>query len=612
MNLRALLSSEFIRVAFQRFPESFLCALLGTIITFGLIARVIDVDDAPVGRLLYLCSSGFVWFLCLRFYVEARGGDVKKGRLAGLFIFLLFSVLILGIRTSIGGMTAFIGGLTLLTFTAPYLRSGTRNSDVWGFCYDLGRGLFFALALGGVFLLGIFLIVLSLDYLFGISVPDKFMLYVWAATHGFVCPAYFLARAPLGFAYPEECELPRDVRIISSYVCIPLVWCYVLILYAYMAKIALLGDLPKGQLGWMISVFGIAGIVTHLVAYPLRESGSLLAKSYYRWFYPALLLPIGLLALALYSRIAPYGLTESRYLMVLLCLWFALVTLYFAWKREHGQIKIVPTVLAVLLLAASFGPGSIVNLPVQSQFSRLTRLLDANGMLENGKLVAAKDEVSRKARLEITGAFDYLNYQARDAGRAKIASLMADDSALISKLRSTELYREPEGPASIREDFFAAAGIKPLRSWEYREGTEHEERRTFNLDINPGETIDIQPYDAMVPVMLYNTDKKEFSYAGQTYTIQLMEKESLRVEETGTSGQSYSVPLAGLLNENIVGLDESYNRKDMEADELRFPGPKHGLRLAFQATALNASKENDKAALAIDNITGYLLLGGKP
>lgn len=612
MNPRTLLSSEFIRVAFQRFPESLSCALLGTLVTFGLIAHVINHDDGPVDRLLYLCSIGFFWFLALRFFVEARGDDVKKGRLAGLVLFLVFSILILGIRTATGEMLSFIGGLTLLMFAAPYLRHGVMNSDFWGFCHELGRGLFFAIVLGGVFLLGVFLIVLSLDDLFGINLEDRVMLYVWAATHGFVCPAYFLARAPHSFTYPIDCELPRDVRIISSYLCIPFVWCYLLILYAYMAKIALLGDLPKGQLGWIISVFGVAGIVTHLVAYPMRETGSRLAQSYYRWFYPALLLPIGLLALALYSRIAPYGLTESRYLMVLLCLWFAIVALYFTWKREQAQLKIVPAVLAVLLLAVSFGPGSIANLPIRSQFSRLTGLLEANGMLENGKLVAAKGEVSRKVRREITGAFDYLNDRNRDSARKRLASLLPQDSELVTRLRSREIYREPEGPSSVREAFFAVADIKPLSRWEYRAGRGHEGESSYDLNCAPGEVFDVRDYDSMVSLALYGTDSKEFTHEGRRYVIRLAEKLSLQIEEKDNPSKNYLLPISEPLKKRISGMDAPYNSKELAPQELLFTGPEGSLRLTFQATNLYASKENDDAPLLINNVTGFLLIGRKP
>ncbi|HCL61031.1 MAG TPA: DUF4153 domain-containing protein, partial [Rhizobiales bacterium] len=66
-------------------------------------------------------------------------------------------------------------------------------------------------------------------------------------------------------------------------------------------------------------------------------------------------LPVVLLSIAVSRRVGDYGLTEDRYLMVLVGVWALILAVIRVLRGGDFDLRLVPGVLALLLLAASFG-----------------------------------------------------------------------------------------------------------------------------------------------------------------------------------------------------------------------------------------------------------------
>src|SRR5262249_57228370 len=82
-----------------------------------------------------------------------------------------------------------------------------------------------------------------------------------------------------------------------------------------------------------------------------------------------------------------YGVTDQRYLMALIGLWALLLAGFRIIRGSDFDLRLVPGVLALLLAAASFGPGGAVGFSVMSQKSELASVLTEKGMLVDGKVV---------------------------------------------------------------------------------------------------------------------------------------------------------------------------------------------------------------------------------
>jgi hypothetical protein len=64
------------------------------------------------------------------------------------------------------------------------------------------------------------------------------------------------------------------------------------------------------------------------------------------WVWLALM-PVLLLFLAAYARISAYGLTEQRYLIVLIGVWAFVLAFLRIWRPERFDLRLVPGVLAI-------------------------------------------------------------------------------------------------------------------------------------------------------------------------------------------------------------------------------------------------------------------------
>jgi hypothetical protein len=94
-----------------------------------------------------------------------------------------------------------------------------------------------------------------------------------------------------------------------------------------------------------------------------------------------------LLFIAVGRRIADYGVTEQRYLMVLIGIWALILACIRLMRGRNFDLRLVPGVLAFLMFAASFGPGGAIGFSIMSQKEQLAELLTRKGMLVGGKIV---------------------------------------------------------------------------------------------------------------------------------------------------------------------------------------------------------------------------------
>jgi hypothetical protein len=129
--------------------------------------------------------------------------------------------------------------------------------------------------------------------------------------------------------------------------------------------------------------------VTLLLGFPNRDKGGPLLRFFWRHWVLLVALPVVLLFIAISRRIADYGLTEERYLIVLVGVWALIIAGIRIAKGPDFDLRLLPGVLALLLVAASFGPGGAIGFSVMSQKSELASILAAKNMLRDGKFVPA-------------------------------------------------------------------------------------------------------------------------------------------------------------------------------------------------------------------------------
>ena len=265
-------------------------------------------------------------------------------------------------------------------------------------------------------------------------------------------------------ALETRTDYPTGLRIFTQFVLVPIVTIYLLILTVYLAKVLFTQQWPSGWIAYMVSGVATVGILSWLLVRPLEERAEYAwVKTFTKGFFVVLMPAIVMLWLAIWKRVAQYGITEPRYFLIVLSVWLAGIAVYFTLSRSRS-IKLIPASLCAVALLTFAGPTGAYTVSRANQVGRLRNLLERDDLLQNGHLRGTTREVSVADRREISGALRYL---LGTHGREAIASWLSDSLTRAlgtSGAAPTELSGNSEARAimaSLNIDYVGAgAGIE--------------------------------------------------------------------------------------------------------------------------------------------------------
>lgn len=305
-------------------------------------------------------------------------------------------------------------GLHLAVAFSAYL-PGVGRGGFWQYNRLLFEAFLRAVLFTVVLYVGLVIALAALDKLFGVHVPSETYARLWILL-GFVANTWiFLGGVPADLDTLDDLsDYPRGLKVFTQFILTPLVAVYLVILTAYLVKVVATGSWPNGWIGYLVSSVAVTGILGFLLVHPLRlndREGWI--RTYSRWLFIGLIPAAVMFLLALGKRVAPYGLTELRFLGLLLGAWLLGIAILFTVRRDLG-IRIIPTTLAAVLLVTLYGPMSATSFSLRSQGDRLHGLLTANHLLE--KSGTGESTVSDGDRQEISAALRFL-LERHDADR---------------------------------------------------------------------------------------------------------------------------------------------------------------------------------------------------
>ena len=202
-----------------------------------------------------------------------------------------------------------------------------------------------ALLVAGILYLLYAAIVYTIKSLF--DIPHK----TWDGWYEQAALLLFCVLAPvLFFAMedrPASVEIRRFWAVLLNWVLTPALLIYTVILYVYAAKILFTWNLPKGGVAIMVTVFFVVFLLTKMLQ-------MLTEPQPFKWFYDRFgLFVLPLLALfwtGVARRLADYGLTESRYYLLLVGALMTACVLVFLFRNRRGYFALATGSLAVVLL----------------------------------------------------------------------------------------------------------------------------------------------------------------------------------------------------------------------------------------------------------------------
>jgi hypothetical protein len=469
-----------------RFPVPVAVCVVLTVLLNLQIADFIAMSDRFEGEVNFASAGAFLAGLIAALWSDTRRLSVIAGVLTGVVAAAAAALLQFSHGEVYTQDIVVVGGLILATMVAAHLRRDAKIESFWQFDLQLG----IAAAMGVVALVivcgGLSLLLESCRYLFDLPIATSTYEHIWATGASLLGPLFALAMIPANADEPFVAGAKPDlmekaVFYVLNFALTPLVLVYAVMLHIYAAKIAITATMPKGEVGRLVLTFGIIGTVTYMVAYPWREVGFRPARWFMRSWFWLMAIPALLLMLAVWQRIAEYGVTPERYCLCLFAIWLAAMAVYMGMARGKIDLRAIPASLALALLLSSFGPWGVTSVSIRSQLSEFRHVLESQGVLVDGHLKLEPPRVEKFARL--VASDDHLRsvlstLESLDAlHRIEFIFAGADDDPFLTNVGDDRLRRVlgMYGMFELSED--QAAASQPSK------GVESHNSVDLNFDV---------------------------------------------------------------------------------------------------------------------------------
>jgi hypothetical protein len=508
------------RHALLRFPLALAAGLMAAVVAILLVGD--PPDEERLARLLMTAVLGIPLFFALAIFVESRpqlrpaGGVALLLQGLGLLALALYYVLLPEpLRESSAiRFVQLVVGLHLLVAFLPYV--GIRQDlGFWQFNKTLFLRFLAAVLFSATLFAGLSVALLALDQLLGIDIDDRVYPRLWFCIAFVFNTWYFAGGVPERLRELDAMEdYPKVLKVFAQYILAPLVAVYLAILTIYLVKVVVTTQWPSGWIGWLVSSVAAAGILSLALLHPLVKRGENgWIRSYSRAFYLLLLPAIVMLLMAIFKRIAQYGITEKRYLLTVLALWLAGIALYFLLSRRKS-LKLIPLSLCLVAFLSAAGPWGAFSVSRRSQLGRLETMLVRNQRLVDGLIVPREAPIPEADRSEMSAVLDYL---VRQHGAMALAAWYDDSlSVRVASWQDSEsMHRNPrEQSAAI----MAYLGSEYLRIAP--RGPDHSHHR---LLARGDRLLPVAGFDLAAAINVYDTRPDSLRGAGEAMAVQLLE-----------------------------------------------------------------------------------------
>ena len=552
-----------IKTTIVRFPITLTFLVLMTAIMFILIEDSSLFDENVLSRFMFAGIFGAFLSITVRFLLE-RFENINKYNLFlhGLTVIITIGYYFFMTDNEVTNYTLIhLLVISFALFAAYlYLPSAKNAVNFGNVALAHFKAAFTSILYGAVLYLGIAAILGAVDILL---YDINYKLYSHGANIVFVffTPLYYLSLLPEFNSNTDDSKkdisyvYPKFLDILVSYIAIPLIGAFSGVLIIYFIKILLTGVWPVGQVGPMVLGYSAAGYFIYILSSNLTNGFSI----NFRRVFPVVLIPLVLMQLiSSYIRIEAYGITESRYYVVL----FGIFSIVCALMLLLGKRK---NPNAIVLLSAFFALISIIppidafNVSKNSQQARLEEILIRNDMLAGNKIVR-KSDLSGDDKYEITNISNYM-------------------------YRMGYLYDMPWYP-NLDNDENYYADFKNIYGFEQyydREYTDQKDKSYINAYLDENEAINIEEFDVLVKITAHSKSSSSgkignFTLEGRNYilhsdydkkgnlTISVFENDNIIIE---VSMKEFIEELFEKANENKLVMNQENLTVEKQNDKLK-------------------------------------------
>lgn len=574
--------------AFWRFPITLVWAVCGTIFTILTVDGTLGEETNNQTIVILTFILGVSWFIGVQFFLEQQKQAkkwiwLKPTLLLLLFLFYWHVPDISVFDESPVYATRFFLFLIaghLFVFFAPFIIKWDKNA-YWNYLSTLGSSVLRSGFFSGVLYLGLLLALTAVDALFEVRIDGDVYFQVFLFCLGIMNTWIYLSDFPLHIHEQTKINFKKGLEVFVTYILIPLIILYLLILYAYTFKIVVQWELPQGWVSYLVTALAFLGCAVQVIINPVQNrSDSWTINKFHPWFYRLLLPLIGLLFVAIFRRISDYGITENRYFVVAVAFWILGTVLFLLFNKKRKLI-VLPLSLFMLTLLSSFGFWGAASISQRSQLRQFQKVYE--------KVLSNKKVSTFEQYNQLRSILTYL--ENRDG---------LQDLNTITGLNMEQLYTNGDEKGG-KGEFGWLDTHKVMDSLGLTVDTASETLK------NPGNqyyydtnyvpiSYPIDGYQHMVSFVFWNNYNSKNAFIGDYYVS--FNSEKMHVELFKTV-DAKTVVLQLSIKDRLMALSlKGKNLNDIDKKEFILHEENDSLKVQLIFKSLDFSKQNDSIQLS--------------
>ncbi len=266
-------------------------------------------------------------------------------------------------QTYVGSTYLFIYTTAFLSiFVAPFFKQKDENG-FWVFLMKNAKAAVVATAISVVLLIAIDGLLFGFFNLFDIKVSARPFVYSAIISSCTIFPILFFSGIPsTDDCLQETPALNKFQTSTNKFIFLPVVSLYILLLYAYIAKIIIQWEMPKGMVSYLVSASMLLMLLRVTLTFPERIDPKPSFEKKLLKIIPAACIPLVILmSVGIIRRISDYGISEDRYYITAINIFYYIIIAILLIDKIKCKSRYITIVFCGMFLILTNGPLSAIN-----------------------------------------------------------------------------------------------------------------------------------------------------------------------------------------------------------------------------------------------------------
>lgn len=251
----------------------------------------------------------------------------------------------------------------LSIFIAPFFKQKDENG-FWVFLMKNAKAAVIAGAISAVLLIAIEGLLFGFFNLFDIK-PSSVRPFIYSAI---ICsctifPILFFSGIPsIDECLQEAPALNKFQTSANKFLFLPVISLYIILLYAYIAKIIIQWEMPKGMVSYLVSASMMLMLLRVTLTLPERINPKPSFEKTLLKILPAACIPLVILmSVGIMRRISDYGISEDRYYIAAVNIFYYIIIAILLIDKIKCKSRYIAIVFCSMFLILTNGPLSALN-----------------------------------------------------------------------------------------------------------------------------------------------------------------------------------------------------------------------------------------------------------